>query len=615
MIGEQWIYRNGYKAVAPEETVRTIRDILFALQLFVIEFKWVREDECFTLLGLGMVDLPVRTAGKGINERYALASAYGEFIERLQNLLLINGNLRSGKHPRKDVLFSDSVPFDYHSFKISNPDILEHLFTVPCLSELDEVISRCGVSLHSYPYYNVTTGRRDYLPYELMLLSVGSNGMCSGNTNEEALVQGLCEIFERHVFRKIYQTGITCPDVPDEYMRHLPQWHYIDVLRDQGFEVVVKDCSFGGQLPVAGVLVLRDGKAQFNLGASPDFSIAVERCFTEMFQGCDIRSINNKLREIASLDAATTDRALSTPQSRVQHEYFRSLISATGTVHPALFDHSLPFDPKMLFHSDDVITKGCLRRMLEIVHNAGYQTYIRDVGFLGFPTFHVYVPGMSEVMTRTPDELRLQLCDIPRARTIFYNLESCSDDEIMELIQTIERLREYPYADKEALCEVLHNLRLTGHYTLSNLDLENILVLLYCRKGDYAAAHRVMESYVRSKLSAEQFHNPPAFARDHVCLVQVLRLLAEGNSLKVAEDTLVHRFGRKTVGEICSSLADMSQMSRYFGIPVCEDCDRCEYRGGCSYVPGRRIADRVQAQINENPFDHTAIGEHLQRLL
>jgi ribosomal protein S12 methylthiotransferase accessory factor len=605
-----------YKAVEPEETIHRIRNILFQNNVFLIESQWFRERDCTFSLGLSAVDMPIRTAGKGIDERYALASAYAEFMERLQNLLLINGNLLAGRQPVGNVLFSDAQQFDYEMFKERHADVLRHLFMIDDIAQLDGIFSRCELPLHSYPFYNMTKASIEYLPCELLSLSIGSNGMCAGNTIEEALIQGLCEIFERFVFRTIYDSQwISFPVVPDDYMIKLPQWKYMEILRSRGMEVFVKDCSLHGILPVAGVLIVKNGRAVFNLGASPDFSIAVERCFMEMFQGSDLELIENKLRPIAPLDFDTADRNFADEKRRPQYQYYLSLRAGMGIVHPAVFDHSQPFNPENLFRSDSLISKDCLRSLLKIASRRGQDVYIRDVSFLGFPAFQVYIPGMSEVIRLEHPDLAWCLLDLPIARKIFFGLDKSSPEEIRFLIKTIEHLLDYPYIEKDLLLQKLHNLNLSGNVILNNVDLENILALLYFKSGDAKSAHRVLDNYIRSMLTTEQFYNPPQSAQDHLCLLQFFEFSAERRSLDDAKDILKNRYPEEIVVEIYNALKDLSRLPQYFGIPACHDCDACEYRPFCSIDDLRDLAERIQKRIGVQNFDHVRVRQYLEDLM
>lgn len=47
----------------------------------------------------------------------------------------------------------------------------------------------------------------------------GSNGMSAGNTREEALVQGMSEVVERYVQKRIFSDRPALPDIPEDYLR------------------------------------------------------------------------------------------------------------------------------------------------------------------------------------------------------------------------------------------------------------------------------------------------------------------------------------------------------------------------------------------------------------
>jgi ribosomal protein S12 methylthiotransferase accessory factor len=87
--------RKAYKTTAPFSTINHIRTLLASVDFFTIEMA----HNCYTLPGVNccsvligdndLVDFHIGTNGKGLTTRYALASAYGEFMERLQNDFLI----------------------------------------------------------------------------------------------------------------------------------------------------------------------------------------------------------------------------------------------------------------------------------------------------------------------------------------------------------------------------------------------------------------------------------------------------------------------------------------------------------------------------------------------
>ena len=70
----------------------------------------------------------------------------------------------------------------------------------------------------SIPFYHVHDDESVYLPERVLRDAVGTNGMCAGNTATEAIIQGLCEIFERYVLKKILVDDEEPPGIPLEYV-------------------------------------------------------------------------------------------------------------------------------------------------------------------------------------------------------------------------------------------------------------------------------------------------------------------------------------------------------------------------------------------------------------
>ena len=72
----------------------------------------------------------------------------------------------------------------------------------------------------------------------------------AGNTLEEAQVQCLSEIFERAVKRQILEQELALPDVPEAVLAKYPQIaEGVKGLEEQGYPILVKDASLGGQFP------------------------------------------------------------------------------------------------------------------------------------------------------------------------------------------------------------------------------------------------------------------------------------------------------------------------------------------------------------------------------
>ena len=116
-------------------------------------------------------------------------------------------------------------------------------------------------------------GETVYFPTNLIDNLFLSNGMSAGNTLAEAQVQCLSEIFERAVKREILEGEIALPDVPADVLAKYPGIVAgIEELEKQGFPVLVKDASLGGEFPVMCVTLMnpRTGGVFASFGTEPN---------------------------------------------------------------------------------------------------------------------------------------------------------------------------------------------------------------------------------------------------------------------------------------------------------------------------------------------------------
>lgn len=595
----------------PQQTIKRIKAILSENDISVDELSWSHQRSFFASLKVAVSNLPrsISTNGKGINKRYALASAYAELMERIQNLMLFQKKY-AGNQSVEKIHFSDGRPFQYRKFKKEHPNPLKSFFNEEDLSRLDILLENHQHLIHAYPYYHVTTDKITYLPYELLLIATGSNGMCAGNTPEEALVQGLCEIFERHVLREIYRNkDLILPVVPEEFFQKTFLWRYFKLLKKRGYEVYVKDCSLDGKIPVAGILIKKGDKAQFKLGSSPDFFIALERCFTELFQGFTLQTIDKRLEPIEALQPLKEDRHFSTREKRISHQYFKHLTLGADPVNPIIFNNNKKFNPNHIFRSESEINKKTLNTLVTMVHKLGYGIYMRDVSFLGFPSYHVYIPGMTETTRLDYNMLNLSLSGLPKAKKIFYNLAEPNTDELMYLTKTIQQLLDHPYIEKKDILPAIHHLLLTNEAVLNTVDPESILTMLYYRAGDITSAYTVYKDYLAQQL--ERMDKPRHTAKNHFCLVKFLEYMAAGYSLAEAKEKIEEEFGAKIIKGVYPLLKNPSGLSQYIGLPQCKECRSCRHQGFCSFKNMEKLVQKVQNRINRHHFNQYKIKECL----
>lgn len=340
------------------------------------------------------------TNGKGSTKESALASALGEYIERLSNNHFYAGaywgedianaafvhypNERWFKPGPKDDLPSEIL--DEYSLGIYNADgelRSSHL--------VDTNSGNVERGICSLPYVRHSDGKTVYFPSNLIENLFVSNGMSAGNTLPEAQVQCLSEIFERAVKREILEGEIALPDVPQDVLAKYPGiLAGIQGLEEQGFPVLVKDASLGGVYPVMCVTLMnpRTGGVFASFGAHPSLELALERSLTELLQGRSLEGLNDLPPPTFASEAVTE------PNNFVEH-----FIDSSGIVSWRFFSTKSDYE----FVEWDFTSKGEdsnakeAKTLFGILESMGKESYMAVYDQLGAIACRILVPGYSEV--------------------------------------------------------------------------------------------------------------------------------------------------------------------------------------------------------------------------
>lgn len=340
------------------------------------------------------------TNGKGATKESALASALGEFIERINCNFFYNDqfwgedianaafvhypNERWFKPGRKDALPAEIL--DEYCLEIYNPDgdlRGSHLY--------DTNSGNVKRGICALPYIRQSDGEVVYFPSNLVENLFLSNGMSAGNTLAEAQVQCLSEIFERAVKREILEGEIALPDVPQNVLAKFPGIVAgIKGLEEQGFPVLVKDASLGGQFPVMCVTLMnpRTGGVFASFGAHPSFEVALERSLTELLQGRSFEGLND-------LPQATFEsNAVTEPNNFVEH-----FIDSSGVVSWRFFSSKADFafaEWDFTADGDDANAQEAAT-LFGILEEMGKDAYMAIYEDLGATACRILVPGYSEI--------------------------------------------------------------------------------------------------------------------------------------------------------------------------------------------------------------------------
>jgi ribosomal protein S12 methylthiotransferase accessory factor len=275
------------KIMPPEETVKRFKEKLIKVDLDILEET--------TRIDNGRLDIPIyfsscgndaikvigtkKQMGKGATPQQAEASAVMELAERFsffsfcknpENFLVEKySNIKDSTIPFE--MIAQSVHDDSEDLEISKK-IFENL------------------PLKWTKAFNLTRDQEVLIPFNWFFTINEFNGPSAGNCVEEALIQGICEIVERHVSSVISQNKLRVPTINADSATDPMVVEMIQKYRNAGIKLYLSDFSLDMSIPSVGVLAYdpanfpEKSEIVWTAGTAPDPQKALSRALTEVAQ-------------------------------------------------------------------------------------------------------------------------------------------------------------------------------------------------------------------------------------------------------------------------------------------------------------------------------------------
>ena len=386
------------KDAALEESIEKFQQKLTALGFNIEEASWLNPVPNVWSVHIRDKDCPqCFTNGKGASKKAALASALGEYFERLST-----NYFWTDFYLGQDIANGDFVHYPNEKwFPIEDEALLpqgilddrlfEHFdpnqeLTPELLVDLQSGNYERGIV--ALPYVRQSDQQTVYIPQSIISNLYVSNGMSAGNSQFEARVQGLSEVFERYVKNKIIAEAISLPLIPQEVMARYPSIQAsIDKLEQEGFPILAYDASLGGKYPVICVILLNstNGTCFASFGAHPKFQVALERTVTELLQGRSLKDL-----DVFSPPSFNNDDV-------AEHANLEThFIDSSGLISWDLFKDTPDYEfADWNFSGKD--THEEYDNLMAIFRSEKKDVYIMDYNHLGVYACRIIVPGMSDI--------------------------------------------------------------------------------------------------------------------------------------------------------------------------------------------------------------------------
>ena len=540
-----------------EETIANMSGILAGLGMKIEIASWRNIVPNVWSLHIRDAQSPMCfTNGKGSTKESALASALGEFIERLNCNFFYNdqfwgediANAEFVHYPDEKWFkpgLNDELPkeiLDEYTLEVYNPDdelLGSHLY--------DTNSGNIERGICSLPFMRHSDGEVVYFPSNLIENLYLSNGMSAGNTLAEAQVQCLSEIFERAVKREILQGEIALPDVPEDVLSKYPNIVAgIKALEEQGFPVLVKDASLGGKYPVMCVTLMnpRTGGVFASFGAHPKLEVALERSLTELLQGRSFEGLNDLPKPTFSSNAVTE------PNNFVEH-----FIDSSGLVSWRFFSSKSDYEfVEWDFTADGENANAQeAATMFGILEEMGKEVYMAVYEHLGATACRILVPGYSEIYL-VEDLIWDNTNKALQFREDILNIHRLDDKQLEALVERLEECDSDDYTDIVTLIGIeFDDNTFWGQLTILELKL-----LIYIALQQFEEAKDLVEQFLQ--------YNTNTVERGlfYQCLNVVLEVeLDDGMDLNDYETNFRRMFGDERMDAVIGS---MDGSIRFYGL-------------------------------------------------
>ncbi len=476
------------------------------------------------------------TNGKGASQKACLASALGEYVERLSCNYFFADYYLGEKFAQDDFVhypnekwFSFSADDSAMPEGLLSEELWDYYDPENALEPMQIIDTNAGLvdrGICALPFRRQNDGVDIYFPVNIIGNIYVSNGMAAGNTQSEARVQALSEIYERYAKNKIIAEGICLPLIPQEVMARYPHIQAsIKKLEDEGFHLRVCDASLGGVYPVISVTLInpKDGSVLASFGGHPCFEVALERTVTELLQG-------------RSLDMLNDFHAPSFHEDEVSdpHNLEAHFINSTGLISYEFFKNTSDYD--FVDWDYDADTQSELSAMLNIAKEEGFEVYITDYEHIGVYACRIIVPGMSDIYP-VEDLLWNNNNEGVFFREALLSLDVLSPDELETIL---ENLDDGEHSDMLKVAEFIGVVPDAGT-AWASLQVGELKAMLYLALGAYEDAQLwVTWCKHMAVLSDER-------ANMYRCLDALVEIKLANKTLEVYESSLAQMYSSTCV--------------------------------------------------------------------
>ncbi len=574
-----------FKDNSPAKTVENIRRLLSERGLEVEE-RWIESgiDHCYsnrvTIAGTNL-----GANGKGVSRELARASGHAELMERLQSGYRGVGTLQfsdARQMSREELTAENGAYFALMAEKTSENEYAA--FTSEDMVDISLSYGAAETCL-AIPMYDAVEDKMMYMPYALLRRAYSSNGLAAGNSTAEAIVQGFSEIVERYCQGKFLRQRLTPPTIPDDYLAKFPTaWSIITQIRQEGYQLLVKDCSLGEGYPVVASAVIDPETRGYRVifGSSPVFEIALERSLTEMFQGCRLKTM-------------PMVQGFFCGEKRTGKDMESAFTSGRSSYPMDFFGAEPSYEFRPFEDRSGANNQGLVAYILEYLKKKNRTMLLRDLSHLGFHTYRIIVPGMSELDT-------FVFSGKTSIYRLYLEIENCRTDLSKASFEELYAYKQFYAALPTTGGESPDISRLSTLPLMLEKSHSRFLGTMSAAYAEWATGNAAQAyRYLRAASPLA-----PAGEKEFLdCLQRLMEMRFNKYSLSDALPLLRVFYEPPLVEQAAACFREANPFSKYL-FRCSKECESCQWAQVCRYAANLAVTERlneaVRAFDNEGAF-------------
>lgn len=528
------------RKILPKETINNISSILEKYKIrWCIKFENNFDSKIYSV-HLELSDFAgVGSNGKGVSREEALASGLAELMERIQSGIFF-GN-------RYGI-------FDF--------DSNERRLTLDNLSDFN-----CADA----EYKSIENNTPAHFNERKINLQCQSNGVASGNTLKEAIIQGSCELFERFAIGEIFNNSEKCNLIDRSAIKNADLSTRLQLFENNGFSVNVIDATLQNRLPVLMLLIIdkSHGNYRYSFGSAISFNGALERCITEIVQGISEDKLKTRTNSFSIEKELHNNSNYIYRSSDVLYEIDIDWIFKLEAIHklPSVFKNTSSQEEEY-------------QELLSIFKNIDSKFYYKDMSYLGFPTVRVYSPNFAELLYLTDKDFN-KITKSKELIPYLVNLPKLNEDELKWLVEKLELLSKDSIFSGKKLLDGMFKVYSSQKVDLCEINIDYIIMTIYMQ----------LENWIKALSAFNDFVDDHKMLKNNI-LFRTLKIYISSKLQNIPEEE-IYDHCKLLVGSEANDYIYMIFSKRDFlnmiYYPSCPDCEICKYMSSCKKNEWLRI--------------------------